>query len=176
MTPPRCPAQPLIDLLRQLSAVLEALGDEDYRAEPADGMSGSIGAQVRHCVDHVAALAGAAGSGRLSYDRRARGTAVERDRVIALATMRDLEARLEAIPAEELQRRVEITMLLTPFDSLTTESTFGRELAFVLSHTTHHHAVIAWMLRELGASAPEGFGLAPATAAHRMTAEPTAHG
>jgi len=41
-----------------------------------------------------------------------------------------------------------------------------RELAFVLSHTIHHHAVLGIMARELGVQAPERFGYAPATITH----------
>lgn len=164
------PAKPLADLLQDLSAVIQALSDEDYCAVPADGMSGSIGGQARHCLDHVGALIRSAETGMVSYDDRARGTQVETDRGAALACIRELQDALAALSSETLGRRLRLTVLVTPRDKLTTESTFARELAFVLSHTTHHHALIAWLLRELGAAAPAGFGVAPATAAHLLAA------
>jgi uncharacterized damage-inducible protein DinB len=46
------------------------------------------------------------------------------------------------------------------------ETTVGRELAFVLSHTVHHNALIAVMARTLGVPVPDLFGYAPSTIAH----------
>ena len=43
----------------------------------------------------------------------------------------------------------------------------GRQLAFLLSHTIHHCALIAVMMRLRGLATPPGFGLAPATLRHR---------
>jgi hypothetical protein len=42
----------------------------------------------------------------------------------------------------------------------TSRSSVGRELAFVVSHTTHHLAVIALLLDRLGWRGPDGLGLA----------------
>jgi uncharacterized damage-inducible protein DinB len=46
-------------------------------------------------------------------------------------------------------------------------STLGRELAFVLSHTVHHNAMIRGMITSLGRPLPGAFGYAPSTLAHR---------
>jgi len=46
------------------------------------------------------------------------------------------------------------------------ETTVGRELAFVLSHTVHHNALIAVMAKTLGVPVPERFGYAPSTIVH----------
>jgi uncharacterized damage-inducible protein DinB len=50
--------------------------------------------------------------------------------------------------------------------SVEVETTVGRELVFVLSHTVHHNALIAVMARTLGVSVPDRFGYAPSTLAH----------
>jgi hypothetical protein len=42
-------------------------------------------------------------------------------------------------------------------------STLGRELAFVLSHTIHHQALIALLLAIRGLHVPDRFGYAPST-------------
>ena len=42
-------------------------------------------------------------------------------------------------------------------------STLRRELAFVISHTVHHQALIAMLLAVAGLQVPESFGLAPST-------------
>jgi hypothetical protein len=44
-------------------------------------------------------------------------------------------------------------------------SSVGREMAYVLSHTIHHNAIIGAMVRTLGGELPERFGYAPATIA-----------
>jgi uncharacterized damage-inducible protein DinB len=46
------------------------------------------------------------------------------------------------------------------------ETSVGRELAFVLSHTIHHNALIGVMAMLLGAPLPDRFGYAPSTIAH----------
>lgn len=57
-------------------------------------------------------------------------------------------------------------MLADEGGSLTSWSTLGRELAFVLSHTIHHQAMIALLLEGLGRPvADERFGCAPSTPA-----------
>jgi hypothetical protein len=42
-------------------------------------------------------------------------------------------------------------------------SSLGRELEFVLSHTVHHHALIAEKLAANGDNAVRDFGVAPST-------------
>ena len=53
---PLMPAFALAEHLDALAEVVERLSDLDYLARPSSGVSGSIGAHVRHCVDHVTAL------------------------------------------------------------------------------------------------------------------------
>jgi uncharacterized damage-inducible protein DinB len=48
---------------------------------------------------------------------------------------------------------------------LSAPSSVGRELAFVVSHTIHHLAVIAFLLRDLSIEVPSRFGYAPTTPA-----------
>lgn len=48
-------------------------------------------------------------------------------------------------------------------DSVTGWSTLARELAFVVSHTIHHQAIIGVLLAIHGHAVPERFGHSPAT-------------
>jgi len=57
-----------------------------------------------------------------------------------------------------------VTSLVTPAgESVTGWSTFGRELAFVNSHTIHHHALIAVLFALADVPVPDSLGLAPST-------------
>ena len=61
-----------------------------------------------------------------------------------------------------------LTILLDPAGEPTrVDTTLGRELAFVISHTIHHNALIAILVKLLGHSVPATFGYAPSTIAHR---------
>jgi uncharacterized damage-inducible protein DinB len=59
---------------------------------------------------------------------------------------------------------VDVEAMLAPGEpTATVRSSVGRELAFVVSHTIHHCAVIALLLRDLGVAVPPRFGYAPST-------------
>jgi uncharacterized damage-inducible protein DinB len=47
--------------------------------------------------------------------------------------------------------------------SIRVPTTAGRELAFVISHTIHHSALIAVLLEHADWDVPPGLGLAPTT-------------
>jgi len=48
-------------------------------------------------------------------------------------------------------------------ETLTSMSTLARELAFVLSHTIHHQAMIGLLASLHGSDVPDGFGFALST-------------
>jgi uncharacterized damage-inducible protein DinB len=158
---------PLVAVLRQLADVIRALTDEQYRTKPVGVVSSNVGGHVRHCLDHVEALLAGALEGELSYDRRRRGTAVETSRDAALAVIRRQERQLLAFPPHSERRPLRLSAVVSSgLPAVEVESTVGRELAFVLSHTVHHNALIAVMAQTLGVLVPDRFGYAPSTIAH----------
>jgi uncharacterized damage-inducible protein DinB len=156
--------QSLVALLQEMRRLIEGLDDVEY-AMPAPGRSsGGIGGHVRHCLDHVRALLAATETGLCAYDRRARNTAVETNRSAARRAASELTAGIEHLDPACLERDVLVeTQLDHGGTMITTRSTFGRELLFVISHTIHHNAIVAQMLRARGVSLGPRFGLAPAT-------------
>lgn len=152
------------DRLVDLASVIEALDDVTYLTARKDGVSGSIGAHVRHAIDHVAALVEPASPGMIDYDTRRRGTEIERSRRAAARELRRLAASLRCISVNRALRLVMVDAVIDPFGQrVKSLSTLGRELIFVLSHTVHHQAIIALLLAASGRVVPEGFGLAPST-------------
>ena len=171
--PPRRPPSaapaaimPLVAVLRQLRDLLLGMSDEQYRARPA-GLPGSVGGHVRHCLDHVAALLGALDSSSLDYDRRQRGTDVETRRAAALAAIELQTRQLLDVPTGVEGRPLRLSVIVSSDAApVVVETTVGREMAFVLSHTIHHNALIGVLAAALGVPLPERFGYAPSTIAH----------
>lgn len=158
-------ASALRDTLALQSRFVDGLTDEQYTVPPAPGLS-SIGGHVRHTLDHIRALLNGAPQGVVDYDRRARGTDVERHRHAGIAETDRLIDECEQLARfhadESMRVRARFRSDLPP---VSVASTVHREVLFVLSHTIHHHAMMVSAARTLGAPSPPLFGYAPATIA-----------
>jgi uncharacterized damage-inducible protein DinB len=163
-SPLAAPVTALLRLLDQLRDVIELLDLDTYASAPSHRRSGSIGAHVRHSLDHVAAFLDAIGRGAMSYDDRARGTAVESRPEAAVARIDALTSALLDLDARALDTPLRLDVQLDPAGaSCSVVSTVGRELAYVISHTVHHNATMAVLLSEIGVNVPARFGMAAAT-------------
>lgn len=161
------PAEPLQAVIDQLQQVLTSLTPDQYTRQPVGTFHSSLGGHVRHCLDHIEALIHDR-TGPIDYDTRRRGTAVETDLQAAACEARRLHDALDRIEPADLDRPLAV-ILMQASDRPPSrwQSTLGRELAFVLSHTIHHGAMIAAMAEQMGVPVPAGFGLAPSTLAYR---------
>jgi uncharacterized damage-inducible protein DinB len=158
------PAWELWRLLDELDSLLSEVASEVYCARFANEISGSIGEHVRHCLDHVSALLAADSSATLSYDRRQRGTAVETDPAEAVRQILRLKRGLEAWSTRSLDETIRVTSMISASGaSVTGWSTLARELAFVMSHTIHHQAIIGVLLAVHGHAVSDRFGHSPST-------------
>ncbi|HMF95553.1 MAG TPA: DinB family protein [Vicinamibacterales bacterium] len=158
------PVWALWQRLDEIANLLLAIPPALYTAPVEGRVSGTVGAHVRHCLDHVAALVGAEPSATLSYDRRRRGTTIEADPAAALQQILRLEQALQRWSSRSLDDPVRVASQIDPSgSSIVGWSTLGRELAFVLNHTIHHQATIAAVMALHGVAAPDGFGFAPST-------------
>jgi uncharacterized damage-inducible protein DinB len=162
--------RPLVGLLRQLFDLVESLSNDEYARKPVGVVASSVGGHVRHNLDHVEALLGGLRSGEVNYDHRDRGTDVERDRLAAMTEILRLEQELTDFPWGGVPHLVKLTALVAPDrPPVTAVTSPDRELAFVVSHTVHHNALIGVMVKLLGAHAPPDFGYAPSTIAHQRS-------
>jgi hypothetical protein len=154
----------LLSLLSQLRDTLTAMPASVYRARPAARVSGSIGEHVRHCLDHVATLAGAPGRDELSYDHRSRGTNLEIEPLTAVNEIERLSRQLAVLPPVVFDRTVRIASMVDGDGrAVHARSTLARELAFVIQHTVHHCASIALLLEWQGCQPAANFGVAAST-------------
>lgn len=161
---PHATVTPLLDLLHQMRTMIDRLDDVDY-AMPAPGRtSGGIGGHVRHCLDHVSALVEGIGTGLCAYDRRQRGTAVETSRAAAIDAITDAMIELLHLDTPRLDAELYVETQLDPGGGMViTRSSVGREVAFLVSHTIHHNAIVNQLLQSRGVRVAPRFGLAPAT-------------
>jgi uncharacterized damage-inducible protein DinB len=162
--------QPLVGLLHQLFDLIESLTAEGYTRKPVGVVESSIGGHVRHNLDHVEALLRGLRSGELCYDHRDRGTDVERDRLAALTAILRLEKQLSDFPWREVPHLLTLSALVSPDrPPVRVVTSPERELAFVVSHTIHHNALIRVMVKLLGADVADDFGYAPSTLVHKRS-------
>jgi uncharacterized damage-inducible protein DinB len=165
-TPPAALA--LISVFEQLADLLMHTSDEQYTQAPVGFVTSSLGGHYRHNLDHVSSLLEAMKTGELNYDHRSRGTVIETSRLAALHAIRRLQRLLLDMDEAKLDHRLELrTMIDVSQQPLMMSTTVARELAFVLSHTIHHNAIIGVMARTLGIPLPDRFGYAPATIAYQ---------
>lgn len=161
---PHATVTPLLDLLHQMRTMIDRLDDVDY-AMPAPGRtSGGIGGHVRHCLDHVSALVEGTRTGLCAYDRRQRGTLVETSRAAAMDAIADTTIALLHFDPAALDGEILVETLLDPAGGMVvSRSSVRREVAFLISHTVHHNAIVGQLMQTRGLNVAARFGLAPAT-------------
>lgn len=155
-------------VLRQGIDVIRRLGDEQYVAAP-DGIAHSgAGAHFRHIYDYYRCFLRDVDGGRVDYDRRDRDPRFETDRDHAVACLEDLIARFDRLAAATVDGT---TVLEAKMDAVGDDdedghwnrTTVKRELRFLVSHTIHHYALIAVVLKLQGFECGPDFGVAPST-------------
>ena len=156
-----------VALLRQAVTVLEGLPDGLYTCTTSVTPEGTVGRHMRHCVDFYERFLDGLPTGRIDYADRRRDPTIESSRVVALTRLADLEQRLAAPTGLDPRRSI----LVRPEDDDVDprnpgawfRSSIGRELRFLASHTVHHFALIAVLLRTLGHPTDPAFGVSPST-------------
>ena len=160
-----------IGYLRQALELLLALSDELYSSAVPLAFNSSVGAHVRHCLEHYECFVAGWRAREIDYDARPRDRRVEQERAVAQGRIEKLIAELRQIAAEEKTCAVRVKQ-----DSNTapnaiaawSASSVRRELQFLVSHTVHHFALIAMMLRMQGFEPSADFGVAPSTLKYRQ--------
>jgi len=153
-----------LGLLGQGLALLGRLDDGLYTSAPPHLHNASVGAHVRHCLDFYECLLDGLESGLIDHSSRVRDAHVERNRLLGILRVREAAARLsEMVGARSGRRYTEPVFLRVDHDELIVQTTPARELEAAASHTIHHYAVIAVVLRAQGLTIPDDFGVAPST-------------
>jgi hypothetical protein len=153
-------------ILRQGVDLIETLDDELYKKSQQPVAASGIGGHIRHCIDHVRSLLDGLTAGRIDYDSRQRDLLVEQDRGYAIVKMREVIAGLDELRDEPNKDYGSLDIKMDVPDgaeSFWTTSSIERELQSMISHTVHHFALIAFLVRLNGATTTEDFGVARST-------------
>jgi hypothetical protein len=152
--------------LWQAQSLLGRINDSDFVASPAPLAPQRAGAHIRHIVEFYECFLDGLESAHIDYDGRKRDLTIETDRRAALARIGLLIKRLEnehALHSDFVIRvRLEDAQAIgirKPF----LVSSVARELQVLSSHTVHHFALIAIILRMLDVPVAADFGVAPST-------------
>jgi hypothetical protein len=163
-----------VHLLLQAGAMVERLQKE---AQPGFRYAQAVGPHVRHILEHVTALTDALqrGSMMVDYDARERDLQVQSVPAATLAKIRAVVyqiGQLKVITSAALDLPLSTRLQTGPDGALevVVQSTLGRELLFVASHTVHHFALLAQYCKAAGVDLGHDFGKAPATVAYERKA------
>ena len=166
------PCAALSNSLTQVGEVLKLLEADQYQSTDLAAFDSSIGAHVRHCLDHVQSLLDRCPERGVTYDRRRRGTAVETDLQVGREELARIARQGDALE-EPLDAEISIYAIVTPDrPEQPFTSTLGRELLYVFLHTVHHLAIIRAQARSLGFELDPELGRAPATVAADRASRP----
>lgn len=165
----------LFGKLEDCKTVINCLVDEQYQittpyqAAPHKTHS-SIGQHMRHVIEFVQTLLKAQGTGLVNYDARQRDGRIETDREYAKAAINELKKNLETITSQDLEVPIKsIEAVHVQYDIEPLDTSFGREILFVIAHTEHHFALIGGQCDALGVVLPDNFGKAISTLRHELS-------
>ena len=155
-----------IFFLEQGLDLLATLDDADYARSFPPAFECGIGAHIRHIVDHYDCFLRGLDTGRIDYDRRQRNERIESDRMTGIDALRATIARLQDIDGAGASIELAVHMDCgdgAAGDGIFSRTSLTRELQFLLSHTVHHYALVAVILRLEGREPVDGFGVSPST-------------
>ncbi len=157
---------PLCALLEQGADLAVALSPEAFAGVSPLAPGGTVGAHLRHVADFVRALLRDLEGGAIDYDRRERDERVACEPGRAARLLRELGAELATLARRDPARALRVRSEACVVGPAWQHSTLARELGGLLSHTVHHYALIAVLLRARGIEPPAELGVAPSTLAH----------
>jgi uncharacterized damage-inducible protein DinB len=159
--------------LNQAVELLAELPDQLYRNNEHLHFTSGVGKHLRHVLDHYAALLNGLNT-TINYDNRTRDPQLETDRSYALEYAKRISKEISELDHDMDSLSVESTPGTAEEEEvLVTTSTLQRELQFLTSHTIHHYALIALLLKLQGFEPPMEFGVAPSTLRYLATAGKT---
>jgi hypothetical protein len=158
-----------ITLLRQGNDLIREIGARLYANNKPPLLQNGVGSHFRHCIDFYHCFLTSFEVGKINYALRERDRLVEVDGSVAIAKITAIIKGLRRLSPVDLGKPVQVIVEDSsdpPDPAAWGGSTVMRELQSLLSHTTHHYAIIALTLRLQGFNLSEEFGVAKSTLVH----------
>ncbi|MCC6546366.1 DinB family protein [Candidatus Sumerlaeota bacterium] len=153
-----------LDSCAQARGLVGALTADQYAVAVSD--HSSIGAHMRHCMDHFLCFFRGLEDEEINYDARDRNALLETDPQVFHDVARQVVDALIRLDGANLTRVVTIRQIPAPgCDAVRVTSTIDRELLFLMSHCIHHVAVVKVLARAMGVTLPADLGVAYSTVA-----------
>ncbi|MDZ7714993.1 MAG: DinB family protein [Balneolaceae bacterium] len=155
-----------IRFLNQGLELLKKISDEQYVFSDPKLFDSGIGKHIRHILDHYQSLING-WNNKIDYDARVRNTDVETSTEKAIEKINLIINSLKRY--SNAKYSIDQEVLIRSNDASNTSDTpwstssIKRELQFMVSHTVHHYALIALILRFQGIKVAPDFGVAPST-------------
>jgi len=155
-----------IHFINQGIDLLTKMTDKEYALNNGSYFKSGVGKHFRHIIDHYISLL-KSDYISVNYDDRERDERIELNRSYAIDVMNDLISDLEDLQDYSVKLDVELNVMsnegLGEGNTSWSKSSVRRELQFLISHTVHHYALIAIILKTIGFALPDDFGVAPST-------------
>jgi uncharacterized damage-inducible protein DinB len=153
-----------IVLLKQAISLIDRIDDEIYLSHAPLSPRGTIGGHLRHILDYYQTFLAGLQFGRINYNLRRREILVESNRICAIKEItRTIAALQSATTYDDWHSLMVCTEQMEEALPAWCPSSFLRELDFLQSHTVHHFAIVAMLLRLHEVDPGEEFGVAPST-------------
>lgn len=155
-------------VIEQATTLLADLSDAEYQKVLKPHFPSSVGAHVRHVIDHFIALKEGVANSHVNYNVRHRHNQTEQHVNVAIEALNDIKKWLNQLDDSQCNRAIAVTteIDISHTKSTTCQSTIERELVFACSHAIHHYALIRIICAMQNKTLPEFFGYAPATITH----------
>ncbi|PCH61721.1 MAG: hypothetical protein COC19_04435 [SAR86 cluster bacterium] len=158
-----------VHCVSQCEQLLQLVSKSDFTRTVQDGSS--VGAHMRHILDRFYCFFSGLEKGCIDFDDRQRNRELEANIDYSEAALVRVSAQFSALTS--LQIMTDPILIKEAVcehgDSVTLASTVDRELMGLISHSTHHLAIIALILKSLGYEMDKDLGKAPSTILHERS-------
>ena len=149
--------------IEQCGQLLRLISAESY-VDSSRGMS-SVGAHIRHILDRFHCFLAGMPAGSIDYDARKRDKSIEKNLDVATFALVSVRWRIETMAAlDDLGNAITVRESVHhQGPAVTMPSTVGRELMGLVTHSIHHLAIIALIVKSYGYEMDSDFGKAAST-------------
>lgn len=148
--------------ISQCELLLTMLSAEDFVLERNGS---SVGTHLRHVLDRFQCFFNGLASCHIDYDARKRDQSIAASLDAAIFAFASISKRVDSIAGNgAVTNCLSVQESVHPEKSaVTISSTVERELMGLITHTTHHLAILALLMKSMGYTVDNDFGKAPST-------------